>query len=80
MNIFFFVLVVCATILAVINVILLLMWLKGTGSLMFPFFRLLITIPMTLVLSSVFQIAIIVVAGIVDRHRSAPTEILMRSF
>ena len=80
MNTLFIVLVLCAAILAALNILLLLMWMKGTGALMFPFLRLLITIPITVVLSSLFQLAIVVVAAIVERHRGASTEILMRSF
>ena len=80
MNTLLFVLVLCAAIITALNVILLLMWMKGIGTVMFPFLRLIITIPMTVVLSSLFQLAIVVVAAIVDRHRGASTEIFMRSF
>lgn len=68
MNTLLFVLVLCAAIITALNVILLLMWMKGIGTVMFPFLRLIITIPMTVVLSSLFQLAIVVVAAIVDRH------------
>ncbi|HJP91086.1 MAG TPA: hypothetical protein VJ875_03970 [Pyrinomonadaceae bacterium] len=80
MNTLFVILVVCAAILAALNILLLLMWMKGIGSLMFPFLRLVITIPMTVVVLSLFQVAVVVVAAIVDRHRGASTEFLMRSF
>jgi hypothetical protein len=79
MNILFFVLVVCAAIVGVINVALLLVWLKGTGSLMFPWLRLLITMPMILVLSGFIQLTLVVVAAIVDRYRGAATDIVIRS-
>lgn len=80
MNTLFLILVVLAVILGMANVGLLLVWFKGIGSLFFPFFRFLIAIPMTIVLTSTLQLAIVIVAAVVDRYRGSPTGIFIRSF
>ncbi len=80
MNILFFVLVLCAVMLTLVNLGLLLMWLKGIGSLFFPYLRFMITIPITLILSGILQFAVIVVATVIDRYRDSPAGLLMRSF
>jgi hypothetical protein len=80
MNILFFVLVLCAVMLTLVNLGLLVMWLKGIGSLFFPYLRFIVTIPITLILSGILQLAVIMIAAVVDRYRDSPTGLLIRSF
>lgn len=79
MNVLFVVLILLAVLIGLINLGLLFMWLKGIGSLAFPAVRFIIGIPMMIVFSSIFQLAIVILAAIVERYRSNPNGILIRS-